>query len=118
MCHTVPHDGMPCHLGAWDMATYSGQHDTMACSKLSKTLGFIHKTVVWGAQVDKTQKTEFAKQKNMRAGATPWLAAVNLNFGRMTSQGMGHTLAGCCQLDFGRMTSQGMDYIGQSKLPN
>ena len=98
MCHNVPHDGMLCHLGAWDMATYSGQRDTMACSKLSKTHGFMHTTVAWGAQVDKSQKTEFAKQKNMRAGATPWLAAVNLNFGRMTSQGM--------------------DYIGQSKLPN
>ena len=80
MCHNVPHDGMLCHLGAWDMATYSGQHDTMACSKLSKTLGFMHKTVAWGAQVDKSQKTEFAKQKKY--------------------EGWCHTLAGCCQLEF------------------
>ena len=89
---------MLCHLGAWDMATESGQIDNMAFSRLSKSLGFMHKTVAWGAQVDKSQKTEFAQQKIMRAGATFWLAAVNLIFGRMTRQGM--------------------DYIGQSKLPN
>ena len=58
----------------------------------------MHKAVVCGAQVDKSQKTEFAQQYCMRAGATFWLSAVNLIFGRMTRQGM--------------------DYIGQSKLPN
>ena len=58
----------------------------------------MHKTVVWGAQVDKSQKTELAHQNCMRAGATFWLAAVNLIVGRMTRQ---------C-----------VDYIGQSKLPN
>ena len=89
---------MLCHLGAWDMAIESRQHDNMAFSILSKTLRFMHKNLVWGAQVDNSQKTEFAKQKCMRTGATFWLAAVNLIFGRKTRQGI--------------------DYIGQSKLPN
>ena len=62
---------MLCHLGAWDMAIESGQHDNMAFSRLSKSLGFLHTTGACGAQVDKSQKTEFAQQKNM-------LAAVNL----------------------------------------
>ena len=51
----------------------------MAFSILSKTLGFMHKTLVWGAQVDNSQKTEFAKQKMYE----DWC----------------HILAGCCQLD-------------------
>ena len=89
---------MLCHLGDWDMATESCQIDNMAFSRLSKSLGFVHKAVVWGAQVDNSQKTEFAHQNFMRAGATFWLADVNLIVRRMTRQ---------C-----------VDYIGQSKLPN
>ena len=64
MCHTVSPAGMLCHLAAWGMASESGQHDNMAFSKLSKTHGFMHKTVVWGVQMGKSQKTEFPHQKN------------------------------------------------------
>ena len=64
MCHPVSPAGMLCHLAAWGMASESGQHDNMAFSKLSKTHGFMHKTVVWGVQMGKSQKTEFPHQKN------------------------------------------------------
>ena len=71
---------MLCHPGAWGMASESGQHGNMAFSKLSKSHRFMHTTVVLGVQVDKSQKTECPHQNNMRAVATFWLAAVNLNF--------------------------------------
>ena len=80
MCHTVSPAGMLCHLGAWGMASESGQHDNMAFSKLSKSHGFMHKTVVLGVQMDKSQKTEFPHQKIL--------------------EGCCHILAGCCQLEF------------------
>ena len=55
MCRIVSPVGMLCHLGAWGMASESGKHDNMAVSKLSKLFGLMHKTVVWGVQVDKPQ---------------------------------------------------------------
>ena len=74
----------------------------MAFSKLSKSLGFMHKTVVLGVQVDKAQTTEFPHPKNYE-GCRP-------------------ILAGCCQLDFLKNGQArhglGMAYIVQSKLPN
>ena len=71
---------MLCHLGAWGMASESGQHDNMAFSKLSKSFGFMHTTVVSGVQVDISQTTKFPQQTKMRAVAPFWLAAVNLVF--------------------------------------
>ena len=102
MCRIVSPVGMLCHLGAWGMASESGKHDNMAVSKLSKLFGLMHKTVVWGVQVDKPQTIACPHRKNY--------------------EGCCHILAGCCQLDVLKNDRArhglGMDYIVQSKLPN
>ena len=102
MCHTVSPAGMLCHLAAWGMASESGQHDNMAFSKLSKSLGFMEKLLVW---------------------VFKWTNRRQLNFhSKKTYEDCYPILAGCCQLDFLKNDQArhglGMDYIVQSKLPN